>query len=105
MFFFYAWNWVTTGVADPKAVEDYSPIEALPPIFMFLGILGLAVAWRWELLGGTITIVFHLVAFSLPLIHGLITHDSHSLSVPYFLSLIITTPGILFIVVGGNQEK
>ncbi|MCK4543640.1 MAG: hypothetical protein KAU17_15520 [Spirochaetales bacterium] len=51
----YAWSWVTTGVADPHTVEDYPLIEALPPIFMFLGVLGLGLAWRWERLGGTIS--------------------------------------------------
>jgi hypothetical protein len=25
----YAWNWVTTGKADPHAVEDYPPIEKI----------------------------------------------------------------------------
>ncbi|RKX75362.1 MAG: hypothetical protein DRP87_14765 [Spirochaetes bacterium] len=44
----YTWNWVTTGVADPYAVEAYPPIEALPPILMFLSVLGLGIAWRWE---------------------------------------------------------
>ena len=28
----YTWNWVTTGEADPYAVEDYPPIENLPPL-------------------------------------------------------------------------
>ena len=42
----YAWNWVTIGVADPHVVEDYPPIEALPPILMFL-----SVSWDWALPG------------------------------------------------------
>ena len=53
----YAWNWVTTGKADPHAVEDYPPIETLPPLFALLSVLGLGVAWRWEGLGGAITVV------------------------------------------------
>jgi hypothetical protein len=44
----YTWNWLTTGVADPYAVEEYPPIENLPPLFDFLSILGLGMAWRWE---------------------------------------------------------
>ena len=27
----YLWSWVTTGGADPHAVEDVPPAEALPP--------------------------------------------------------------------------
>ncbi len=34
----YAWNWVTTGKADPHAVEDYPPIENLIPITLGLSV-------------------------------------------------------------------
>jgi hypothetical protein len=98
MFVGYAWNWVTTGVADPYAVEDYPAIEALPPILMFVSVLGLAIAWRWERLGGTIAIVFQLAALLVLLIHSPITHNFPSSAIPYFLSMIITVPGILFLV-------
>jgi hypothetical protein len=94
----YTWNWVTTGVADPYAVEDVPSVEVLPPIFMFLSVLGLGIAWRWERLGGTISIFFQLAALLLLLIHRPITHDFPRFAVPYFLSMIITIPGILFLV-------
>jgi hypothetical protein len=58
MFGGYAWNWVTTGVADPYAVDDTPLKEVLPPIFLFLGVMELGIAWRWERLGGTIAVVF-----------------------------------------------
>ena len=60
-----AWNLATTGVADPHAVEDYPWTEVLPPIFILLSILGLGIAWRWERLGGTITIVCQLAVVAL----------------------------------------
>jgi uncharacterized membrane protein len=94
----YAWNWVTTGVADPHAVEDYPPIENLPPIFMFLSVLGLGIAWRWERLGGTIALVFQLVVLSLLLIQSPITRDFPRSAIPYLLSMIITVPALLFLV-------
>ena len=94
----YAWNWVTTGVADPYAVEDDPAIEALPPISMFLSVLGLGIAWRWERLGGTIAIVFELAVLSLLLIHTPITRDLPLSTIPYFLSMTIIVPGILFLV-------
>jgi hypothetical protein len=34
-------------VPDPEAT-DYPPIENLLPVVMFLCVLGLALAWRWE---------------------------------------------------------
>lgn len=71
----YAWNWVTIGKADPYAVEGYPPVEALPPILMFLSVLGLGIAWHWERLGATITLVFQSAALIVLLIHRPITHD------------------------------
>jgi hypothetical protein len=94
----YAWNWMTIGVADPYAVEDYPSIEALPPIFMFLSILGLGIAWRWERLGGTISIVFQLAVLSLLLIFSPLTRDFPRLALPYLLSMIVIIPGVLFLV-------
>ena len=105
MFIGYVWNWVTIGVADPYAVEGYPPIEALPPILMFLSVLGLGIAWRWERLGGTITIVFQLAALSVLLIHTPITRDFPRSAVPYLMSLIITIPGILFLVCWRRSRK
>ena len=94
----YLWNWVTIGVADPYAVEDYPPIEALPPILMFLSILGLGIAWRWERLGGTVVIVFQLAVLLLLFIQRPLTHDFPRFMVPYLLSMIVTIPGVLFLV-------
>ena len=54
----YLISWVTTGTADPYAVEDYPFIENLPPIFMLLAIIGLGIGWRYAKLGGLINIIF-----------------------------------------------
>jgi membrane-anchored protein YejM (alkaline phosphatase superfamily) len=94
----YAWNWVTTGVADPYAVEDYPPTEALPPIFTFLSIVGLGIAWRWERLGGAIVVVFQLAVLSLLLVQRPLTDDFPRLAIPYLLSMIVTIPGVLFLI-------
>jgi len=94
----YAWNWVTKGVADPYAVEDYPPIEAVPPILMFLSILGLGIAWRWERLGGTIAVVCQLATLPLLLILSPLTRDFPRLAIPYLLSMIVAIPGVLFLV-------
>jgi hypothetical protein len=94
----YAWNWVTRGVADPYAVEEVSFTEVLPPIFMFLSVLGLGIAWRWERLGGTIVVVFQLAALLVLCITRPLTRDFPRLAVPYLLSMIVTIPGALFLV-------
>ncbi len=94
----YAWNWLTTGTADPYAVEGYPFIEALPPILMFLGVLGLAIAWRWEKLGGAINLVFLLGVIVVLLISKPITDDFFRSAVPYLMTIVIAIPGILFLV-------
>ena len=94
----YAWNMVTIGKADPYAVEGYPLVEALPPILMFLSVLGLGIAWRWERLGGTISLVLLLATFLLLLIQRPITHDFYYSAIPYLVSAVITIPGILFLV-------
>jgi hypothetical protein len=97
MFVGYAWNLVTTGVADPHVVEDCPPEEALPPIFMFLSILGLAVAWRWERLGGAIALFFQLAAVAALLFLTPIFRDFPRTAVPYVISMVVTVPAILFL--------
>jgi hypothetical protein len=98
MFVGYTWSWITTGVADPHAVEDYPPIENLPPIFLFLSVVGLALAWRWERLGGAITLGFLLATLALLLILTPIMRDFPRSAMPYLLVLIVAVPGALFLV-------
>ena len=88
----YAWSWVTTGKADPYAVEDYPPVENLIPITLGLSVLGLGIAWRWEGLGGAITIVSHLATLAVH--YGLLSPRPY----PYPVTIALATPGILFLV-------
>ena len=94
----YAWNLVTIGTADPYTVEGYPLIEALPPILMFLSVLGLGIAWRYERLGGTITLVFLFAVLLLLLIQTPINHDFYRSAILYLKSTVIAIPGILFLV-------
>ena len=94
----YAWNWVTTGTSDPHAVEDYPPIENLPPLFGLLSVLGLGIAWRWERVGGTISIAFLLALLPLLLIQTPITRDFPRSAIPYLLLMITAIPAMLLLV-------
>ena len=99
IFLGYASNWVTTGTADPYAAEDYPPIENLPPLLMFLAALGSAIAWRWERVGGAITVASGLVALPVLLIHWPIAEGfPRYLVAPYGTWLIVVVPGVLFLV-------
>jgi len=101
----YTWSWITTGVADPYAVEDYPPIENLPPIFMFLSILGLGVAWRWERLGGAITLGFQVATLAVLFFQMPIARNFPWSALPYLLSLIVVLPGVLFLVCGWRSKS
>ena len=94
----YAWSWLTTGEADPHAVENYPAIENLPPLFFLLSALGLGIAWRWEGLGAAIAVVFSLATLPVLLVHWPIADDfPRYLVAPYGVWMVITIPGILFL--------
>jgi len=101
----YAWNLVTIGKADPYAVEGYPPIEALPPILMFLSVLGLGIAWCWERLGGAISLGFLLATLVSLLSQRPITQDFSRAAIPFLMSLVIAIPGILFFVYGWRSSR
>jgi hypothetical protein len=59
----------------------------------------LGVAWRWEGWGGAIAVVFSLATLPVLLIHWPIAHDfPRYLLAPYGTWLMITIPGILFLI-------
>jgi len=99
LFIGYGWNLITTGKADPNAMENYPFIENLPPLFMFAAILGLGLgfAWKWEKIGGIINLSFCLATLPILFIHWPIPQDSRYI-MPYLLLLIVAIPGILFLI-------
>ena len=102
----YAWNWVMVGEADPNTVEDYPPIENLPPLFGLLSALGLVIAWRWEGLGGAIAVIFSLAMLPVLLIHWPITYDfPRYLVAPYGVWAVFFVPGILFLICWWRSSK
>jgi len=93
----YTVSWITTGTADPYAVEDYPFIENIPPILMFLAIAGLGIAWRFEKFGGIMNLLFCLLTLIVFPFTVLDTLDFRSM-VPMVLVIIIAVPGVLFVV-------
>jgi hypothetical protein len=98
MFIGYTWSWVTTGVADPYAVEEVPFIEALPPILLFASVIGLGIAWRWERFGSILSLSFAFVTQILLIIQRPITEDISRALIPHILCLVIAIPGVLFLV-------
>ena len=101
----YALSWLTTGQADPYAATDYAPIENVPPLLMFLAALGAGIAWRWEALGGAITVVCQAACLPVLLVHWPIMEGlPRYLIAPYGLWMIIVIPGVLFLVAWGRSR-
>jgi fatty acid desaturase len=92
------WSQITTGAADPYAVEDYPQIEKIPPILMLLSALGLGITWRWERFGSLMVLLLQITTVIVLLVQPLITGDTYQLTTPLLMSLVITIPGILFLV-------
>jgi len=104
MFIGYSVNWITTGVADPHAVENYPFVDNLPPIFLFLATIGLGAAWFKEKLGGMINIIFCSAVLMIFLIREPIPQDFRDF-VPYIILVIIAFPGILFLTCSWRSQK
>ena len=84
---------------DPYAREDYPFIENLPPLFIALSAVGLAIAWRWEGLGGALAVFFQLAALPFMLITHPITEDfPRFLIAPYGIAVFVAIPGVLFLI-------
>jgi len=80
-------------VPEPVAT-DYPPIENLLPVVMFLSVLGLAIAWRWERVGGAINVGFFLAHLGL---YWIIRGEFFPLrALPMFSAAVV--PGVLFLV-------
>lgn len=93
------WSEVTNAPPDPYAVEDITFADQLPPIFIAIGTLGLALAWRWEKFGGIFSLVFTVGFYITLLIQGPLPTEIRTL-IPYLLGLVLLIPGILFLVYG-----
>jgi len=98
IFIGYIGNYFTTGQMDPNAVEDYPPIENIPPLLNLFSAFSLAMAWKWEKIGGIITIILQLILLPIYLIHWPLSENIRYLIAPYGMFLVVIVPGILFFI-------
>ena len=83
-------------VIAPDTSPGYPKIELLLPTLMVLSVAGLAVAWRWETLGGAINLVLFLAMVGL---YWVLKGRFFPLRGLAVLSLAVV-PGILFLICG-----
>jgi len=86
------------GQIDPNIVEDYPPIENIPPLFNLFSAISLALAWKWEKIGGIITIILQLILLPIYFIHWPLSENIYYLIAPYGMFLVVIVPGILFFI-------
>lgn len=98
------WSELTNAPPDPYLVEDTTFIESLPPVFLGISALGLALAWRWERFGGIFSLVFSAAAVVTLLIQGFTMDEFSRVLIPILLVLIVLIPGILFVIYGMRSK-
>jgi hypothetical protein len=79
---------------------SYDPVENWLPVLMSASVLGLAVAWRWEFIGGVVTVFFfiaHLLAY------WIIREIFFPLNVLVLFTPVLVT-GVLFIISSRKSE-
>jgi hypothetical protein len=88
-------------VAPEPNTVDYPPIEILPPVIILLSIAGLAVAWRWEGLGGAINVGLFLVFYA---VFWMIRGEPFPFgAVPLMMGAVV--PGILFLACWWRERR
>jgi hypothetical protein len=93
---------IGTFVADQSMNEPYPWYENLIPLTIFLSVVGLAIAWRWEGLGSVLCIFFVVANYVMYVAFG--GSDRGLYIVPLILSPILI-PGILFLVSWLRTER
>jgi hypothetical protein len=90
------YNIITIGEADPHSEDDIPPIEYSGPILMFLSTVGLAIAWKWEGLGGGLAIGFQVLFLIVLPFQDPISFKMQFLG-PLMISLIVMIPGLFYL--------
>ena len=101
----YAGNFFETGIVDPYMAENYPFIENFPPLLSLVSITGLALAWKWMLVGSIIDILFCLINYFIYFIHWPLSENIRYLIAPYGINLLILIPGILFFIYWKRTRK
>ena len=89
-------------VPDQSMNESYPWYENLIPLSMFLSVVGLALAWRWEFFGSVLTIISIVANYVMYIAFG---GSGRGVFVVPLILLPILIPGILFLVSWLRTER
>jgi hypothetical protein len=65
---------------------------------MIIGVLGLAVGWRWERVGGAVTVISQMLVVISLLGQDQFRNEVSRLRIPFTMVFSIMVPGCLFLV-------
>ncbi len=80
---------------NPELIGTYPWYENLIPLSLFLGVIGLMLAWRWEGFGSILSIVCVIANYVMYIAFG---GGGRGLYVVPFILLPVLIPGILFLI-------
>ena len=86
--------------AQSAELEPYPWWENLMPASMFLAILCLGLAWRWEVIGGALAIVFCLVNMLLYIATG-----RGQVFAVLLITLPVFIPGLFFLICAWRTKR
>jgi hypothetical protein len=87
---------------NPDLSTTYPWYENLIPLSMFLGVVGLGLAWRWEKIGSLLTIICLLATYGMYVVFG---GSGRGLLVVAVILLPILSPAILFLVCWSRSDR
>jgi len=87
---------------DPAAVQPYPWYENLMPLGMVTAVLGLVIAWRWEIVGSVITIVSVLVV--LVVFYGVIGGRGRAPWIVLVIMMPLLIPGVMYLICGLRER-
>jgi hypothetical protein len=80
---------------NPEANNSYPWYENLLPLALFLAVVGLALAWRWEVFGSVLCII---CIFANYVMYVAFIRSERGIYVVPLISLPVLIPGILFLI-------
>jgi hypothetical protein len=87
---------------NPELINSYPWYENLMPMTMSLAVIGLALAWRWEVFGSVLSIICIIANYVMYIAFG---GSGRGLYVVPLISLPILIPGILFLISWLRTER
>lgn len=93
---------IVEAFLNPELINSYPWYENLIPMTLFLAVVGLALAWRWEIFGSVLSIICVVSNYVMYIVFG---GSGRGLLVVPLILLPVLIPGILFLISSLRTER